>query len=160
PFNNKRIISQAISPSFEASIMALRPGIDESMIFYSKEGHDPSSPQLKPVIPNLEPGTDSVRLLSDPCLEPDEENISEPWDVALRFRPEPAETWSPQFEESIEDSCFSSHVKKQAASWKDGLLLAHMATDHGYDAVAEGRRYHLPSNEDSTLNLRIDFFNT
>lgn len=81
----------------------------------------------------------------------------EPWDVALRLRPIPAETWSSRIEESIEESGVNSRLKNEAATWKDGLLLAHMATDHCYDAVTEGRRYLLPSIGDSTLNERIDF---
>uniref|UniRef100_A0A0B7K9N9 Uncharacterized protein n=1 Tax=Bionectria ochroleuca TaxID=29856 RepID=A0A0B7K9N9_BIOOC len=137
--------------------MALRPGIDESVIFYSKEGRDPSSPQLKPFIPDLKPGTNFEILAPNHLLEPDEENIDEPWDVALRLRPIPAETWSSRIEESIEESGVNSRLKNEAATWKDGLLLAHMATDHCYDAVTEGRRYLLPSIGDSTLNERIDF---
>lgn len=81
----------------------------------------------------------------------------EPWDVALRLRPVPAETWSSRIEESIEKPCDNSRSKKQTATWKDGLLLAHMATCHCFDAVTEGRRYLLPSIGDSTLNERIDF---
>ncbi|CAH0057798.1 unnamed protein product [Clonostachys solani] len=136
--------------------MELRPGIDESVIFYTKEGHDSSSPPLKPFIPDLEPGTDCEILAPNDFLEPDEENIAEPWDAGLRLRPKPAETWSLRIEEWIEESSFTSGSRKQAASWNDGLLLAHMATDHGYDAVAEGRRYQLPGIEDSTSNERID----
>jgi hypothetical protein len=55
--------------------MALRPGIDESVIFYSKEGRDPSSPQLKPFIPDLKPGTNFEILAPNHLFEPDEENI-------------------------------------------------------------------------------------
>ncbi|VUC34360.1 unnamed protein product [Clonostachys rosea] len=137
--------------------MALRPGIDESLIFYTTEGHDPSSPQLKPFIPYLKPRTESEIVIYDPFLEPDEENIYEPWDAGLRLRPKPAETLSSRIEQWIEESWLGSYPKKQPASWKDGVLLAYMATDHGYDAVIEGRKYHLPRIEDSTSNERIDF---
>ncbi|CAH0027647.1 unnamed protein product, partial [Clonostachys rhizophaga] len=136
--------------------MALRPGIDESVIFYSKEERDPSSPQLRPFIPDLKPGTNFEILAPNHFLEPDEENIDEPWEPDLRLRSEPAETWSSRIEEWIEESIFTSGSSKQAACWKDGVLLAHMATDHGYDAVTEGRRYHLPSTKGSTSTERID----
>ncbi|CAI6094237.1 unnamed protein product [Clonostachys chloroleuca] len=86
-----------------------------------------------------------------------DDESDEPWDVALRLRPVPAETWSSRIEESIEKPCDNSRSKKQTATWKDGLLPAHMANCHCFDAVTEGRRYLLPSIGDSTLNERIDF---
>lgn len=56
--------------------MALRPGIDdESVIFYSKEERDPSSPQLRPFIPDLKPGRNLEILAPYHFLEPDEESI-------------------------------------------------------------------------------------